>query len=235
MNPPKANSAVFTLCVALLAGASGFGQTLQTLYNFSQLPSNPAGGVVQGPDGAFYGTTQEGGAFGYGTVFRLGTNGVLTDLVDFSSGNGAYPNAGLVSDSHGNFYGTTQNGGTPGYGTVFRVTTNGVLTTLTNLYPAIGANPQATLVWGNDGNLYGTTYNGGTNNNNGTVFRITTNGLYTTLCSFAYTNGSHPSSSLLLSRDGNIYGTTQMGGTGLGTVFCLTPAGGLSHLDRKSV
>ena len=230
MNRPKTNSAVLGLCAALLAGASGFCQSLQTLYNFSQPPSNPAGGVVQGPDGAFYGTTQEGGAFGYGTVFRLATNGVLTDLVDFSSGNGAYPTAGLVSDSNGNFYGTTRNGGTPGYGTVFRVTTNGVLTTLTNLYPAIGANPQATLVWGNDGNLYGTTYNGGTNNDNGTVFKITTNGLYTTLYSFAYTNGSHPSSSLLLSRDGNIYGTTQMGGTGLGAVFCLTPAGVLSNL-----
>src|ERR1017187_1491899 len=98
MNRPKTNSAVFTLCIALLAGASGFCQTLQTLYNFSQPPSNPAGGVVQGPDGAFYGTTQEGGAFGFGTVFRLATNGVLTDLVDRKSGNGAYPTAALRSE-----------------------------------------------------------------------------------------------------------------------------------------
>lgn len=218
-----------TFGIALLLAANGSGQQLQTLYGFAQPPGNPAGGVVQGPDGNFYGTTYEGGAFGYGSVFRVTTNGVLTDLVDFNTVNGSYPYAGLVSDTNGNFYGTTQHGGTPGYGTVFRVTTTGALTTLTNFYPAIGANPSAALIWGNDGNLYGTTVNGGTNND-GTVFQITTNGVLTTLFSFSGANGANPAASLFLARDGNFYGTTEHGGIGLGAVFRLTPDGTLTAL-----
>jgi len=233
MNPLRKRPGVVALCIGLLAGANGFSQSLQTLLSFSQPPSNPSGGLVQGPDGNFYGTAQYGGAYGYGSVFRVTPTGNMTDLVDFNGANGAYPFAGLVSDTNGNFYGTTRYGGTSdygdGYGSVFRVTTNGVLTTLAGLNPRIGANPQANLVWGSDGKLYGTAYNGGAYGK-GTVFQITTNGLWTTLCSFASTNGANPASSVLLSRDGNIYGTTQMGGTGFGVVYCLAPSGTLSTL-----
>lgn len=229
MNNFRDQSVVSLLCAAALAATVGHGQSLQTLFTFSQPPSNPAGGVARGSDGALYGTTEEGGAFGQGCVFRLATNGVLTDLVDFNAANGAYPNSGLVADASGNLYGTTEYGGVPGYGTIFRITTNGVFTTLTNLNSVMGANPQASMVWGGNGLLYGTTVNGGANNE-GTVFQITTNGLYTTLCSFAETNGANPSASVLLAADGNIYGTTEFGGNGLGTVFCLTPAGVLTNL-----
>jgi len=233
MKPSLNRSGALALCVGLLAGANGFSQSLQTLLSFSQPPSNPSGGLVQGPDGNFYGTTQFGGAYGYGSVFRVTPTGAMTDLVDFNGANGAYPFAGLVSDTNGNFYGTTQYGGTSdygdGYGSVFRVTTNGVLTTLAGLNPRIGANPQANLVWGSDGKLYGTACNGGAYGK-GTVFQITTNGLWTTLCSFASTNGANPASSVLLSQDGNIYGTTQSGSTGFGAVYCLTPSGTLSTL-----
>jgi uncharacterized repeat protein (TIGR03803 family) len=233
MNPSRNYAGVLALCVGVLAGANCLSQSLQTLLSFAQPPSNPSGGLVQGPDGNFYGTAQYGGAYGYGSVFRVTTNGVMTDLVDFNGVNGAYPVAGLISDTNGSFYGTTQYGGTSvygsGYGTVFRVTTNGVLTNLTGLNPRIGANPQANLVWGSDGKLYGTTCNGG-DYGDGTVLQITTNGLCSALCSFAYTNGAHPVSSVLLSRDGNIYGTTQMGGNGFGVVYCLTPSGTLSTL-----
>ena len=64
-------------------------------------------GLVLGGDGNFYGTTAAGGSSGYGTVFKVTTNGVLTSLVSFNDANGAYPSAGLVFGRDGNFYGTT--------------------------------------------------------------------------------------------------------------------------------
>ena len=67
---------------------------------------------------------------GYGTVFKVTTNGTLTTLVSFNGTNGANPYAALTLGNDGNFYGTTSEGGSSGYGTVFKVTTNGTLTTL---------------------------------------------------------------------------------------------------------
>jgi len=110
---------------------------------------------------------------------------------------------------------------------VFKVTTNGVLTTLvsfTNNYTE-GANPFAALTLGNDGNFYGTTEYGGTNGGGGTVFKVTPNGVLTTLVSFAITNGANPQAALTLGNDGNFYGTTvsggSSGGSSYGTVFRL--------------
>src|SRR5439155_474250 len=144
-------------------------------------------GLVQGSDGYFYGTTYFGaGAFSYGTVFRIGTNEVLTTLVSLANTNGANPKAALVQGSDGNFYGTTTYGGAtattnnPGYGTVFRMDANGVLTTLVSFHGGNGANPFAALVQGSDGNFYGTTYFGGASGY-GTAFRMDASGELTTL------------------------------------------------------
>ena len=101
------------------------------LYSFGSSPSDgtePQGGVVQGSDGNFYGTTEDGGTNdipdgGLGTVFRITPNGSYTSLYSFGSPNdGYYTVAGLVQGSDGNFYGTTQQGGTNNYGTVFKLT-----------------------------------------------------------------------------------------------------------------
>jgi len=93
------------------------------------------------------------------------------------------------------------------------------------------AYPKGGLVQGNDGNLYGTTAYGGSGNN-GTVFRVTTNGLSTTLVWFNGTNGSHPMAGLVQGSDGNFYGTTDCGGANEnnGTVFQMTPTGVLTTL-----
>ena len=70
------------------------------------------GGLVQGSDGNLYGTTAEGGANGYGTVFKLTTAGKLTTLHNFASyPDGAYPEAALIQGTDGNFYGTTPKAG----------------------------------------------------------------------------------------------------------------------------
>ena len=86
-------------------------------------------GLVQGTDGNFYGTTESGGTYGNGTVFRTSSNGTsLTNLFSFAGTNGAAPQAALVQGSDGNLYGTTTYGGNgydgyfeSGNGTVFRL------------------------------------------------------------------------------------------------------------------
>jgi uncharacterized repeat protein (TIGR03803 family) len=134
------------------------------------------GGLVQGSDGIFYGTTGFGGTFGFGTIFNITTNGVLTTLFNFHSTDGQEPSTKLIFGPDGSLYGTTGIGGSTnnnpnGLGTVFRITTSGVFTTLTLFQGANGASPSAPLVLGADGNLYGTTFRGGPGGG-GTVFRI---------------------------------------------------------------
>jgi uncharacterized repeat protein (TIGR03803 family) len=95
-----------------------------SLYSFTN-GNDGAGlyaGLVQGADGYFYGTTQDGGANSRGTVFRISTNGALTNLYSLGGGNGGDPDAGLIQGNDDSFYGTTYGGGTNGYGTVFRLT-----------------------------------------------------------------------------------------------------------------
>ena len=82
----------------------------------------PVAGLVQGSDGYFYGTTQGGGTTGFGTVFRISTNGALTSLHSFTGTDGSQPFAGLVQGGDGSFYGTTSGGDAGRAGTVFRLT-----------------------------------------------------------------------------------------------------------------
>jgi len=121
-------------------GTTGYGGTgsLGTVFRIS--PSGPytilysfvgpltgpefPNGLVQGSDGNFYGTTEEGGTNNYGTVFRISPSGTETNLHSFVGypTDGRYPYGGLVQGSDGNFYGTTLSGGEGGNGTVFKLT-----------------------------------------------------------------------------------------------------------------
>ena len=144
--------------------------TVTTLYSFCSQPNcvdgtYPEGGLVQGTDGNFYGTTLDAGAYGSGTVFKITPGGTLTTLYSFCSQtnctDGANPYAGLVQSTDGNFYGTTGFGGANSYGTVFKMTPSGTLTTLYSFCSqtncADGNTPYAGLVQGTDGNFYGAT------------------------------------------------------------------------------
>src|SRR4029077_9182656 len=126
---------------------------------------------------------------------------------------------------------TTSEGGVSNVGTVFRISTNGAFTSLLSFTNGNGAKPFAQLMRGLDGNLYGTTTAGGSDDTNGTVFKMTTNGVLTTLTSFHITNGAVPNAELIQGIDGGLYGTTVNGGlSNLGTAFRITTNGALTTL-----
>ena len=99
---------------------SGF-QVLLTFLGTNVDGRHPCGKLVEGSDGAIYGTTEGGGTNDYGTLFRLNKNGTgYTRLATFSDSSGKHPHGGLVIGSDGAFYGTTDQGGASGFGAVFR-------------------------------------------------------------------------------------------------------------------
>jgi uncharacterized repeat protein (TIGR03803 family) len=220
------SSAVFKI------SASG---TFATLYTFTADDgSEPEAGLVLGSDGYFYGTTSSGGANGFGTVFKISTNGTLTSLYTFTGGDdGASPQAALVEGADGNFYGTTFGVGPNDAGSVFNISSSGVYT---NLYLFTGGNdggfPNG-LVQGPDGYFYGTTEGSFFDLIPGTVFKISPDGMLTTLYSFTNNyDRTHPLAALTLGGDGYFYGTTDGGGTngGAGTVFRIGTNGTLATL-----
>jgi uncharacterized repeat protein (TIGR03803 family) len=227
---------------------------LTTLYNFCAQGGcvdgeAPIAGLVQVADGAFYGTTSSGGAYGYGTVFRITPSGALTTLYSFCAQSGCTdgedPMAGLVQATNGDLYGTTWLGGagganctqTPGAGcgTIFKITPSGKLTTLYDFCSqsgcADGQGPYAGLIQATNGDLYGTTWGGGAYGY-GTIFNIAASGKLTTLYSFSGSDGEGPEAGLIQATDGNLYGTTYGGANGnpMGTVFKITPSGALTTL-----
>ena len=171
---------------------------------------NPIAPLCFGADGALYGSTYGGGGGNVGTLFRVTTNGVFRTLMTLTNSlTGGSPWGGMALGPDGALYGTTQYGGTnSGQGTVFRLTPSGTNFLFTNLAVfnnTNGATPQGTLLNGGDGFLYGTTSTGGSNNN-GTIFRINTNGVLNTIAYFQLTNGYQPQGGLVRGADGALYG-----------------------------
>jgi uncharacterized repeat protein (TIGR03803 family) len=224
--------------------------TLTTIYSFCSQTncadgSLPYAGLVQATDGNFYGTTVDGGANGWGTVFKITAADELTTLYSFCSqdncADGQGPN-GLIQATDGNFYGTTSKGGAIGYGTIFKITPAGAPTTLYSFCSLLttcadGAYPEAGLVQATDGNFYGTTPYGGVGSLvSGTVFKITPGGTLTTLHTFSFRPaGEEPDASLVQAIDGTFYSTTALGGLkDAGTIFEVGPGGRLTTLHSFS-
>jgi uncharacterized repeat protein (TIGR03803 family) len=197
---------------------------------------DPEAGVISDSEGNLYGTTVQGGMGageeGYGIVYKLDKAGNLTVLTNFGSlPNGKYPTAGLRRDSVGNLYGTTAEGGI-GYGNVFKLDpagTENVLYSFTSGFDGRYPIVYGALIADSDGNLYGTTAQGGDPTCDcGTVFKLSPAGTLTVLHTFTGGpgDGLFPVSGLVRDKAGNLYGTTQSGGTtGGGTVFKVDPAG----------
>jgi len=203
------------------------------LHSFKGGPTdgaNPYSSVVRAGT-TIFGTTFNGGAFGYGTVFKLTAAGKETVLRSFNSAfptqDGSYPYAGLVLRK-GLLYGTTTLGGAHNLGTVFSISKTGAYARLYSFKGGTGdgEGPYAGVVFDPAGNLYGTTYVGGLDNA-GTVFVITPAGGERLLHHFARNSadGINPYASLIRFK-GNFYGTTVKGGTANGgTAYKITPAG----------
>jgi uncharacterized repeat protein (TIGR03803 family) len=234
---------------------------LTTLYSFCSMRNGnictdgagPLAKLVQGSDGNFYGTTYAGGAssnyncasVGCGTIFKISPSGKFTTLLSFNSIDGASPAGGLIQATDGNFYGTTEYGGptgrcASGCGTIFKLTPDGVLRTLHSFNIKNGAGPVSGLVQAANGDFYGTAVGGGTGSL-GTAFKITSSGTFTVFYNFCSlsgcADGASPNAPLIQGTDGNLYGTTPLGGTGTcsvgcGTIFEITSIGSLKILHN---
>jgi uncharacterized repeat protein (TIGR03803 family) len=235
--------------IILFAANSYAAATEKVLHNFNHNGKDgtvPYGGVIFS-GGNLYGTTYQGGTYGYGVVFQLlppaaGKGWTEKILHSFNDNNvdGTNPAAALVADPAGNLYGATFYGGTIGSGTIFELSPKtGGGWTYKNLHTfednaTDGGSPYAALILDSAGNLYGTTTEGGANLA-GTVFELSppasgkTVWTETLLHSFDpdASDGSAPYASVVLAKNGNLYGTTYGGGLyGYGTAFELTLSAG---------
>lgn len=211
--------------------------THELLADFEDPGTVPMARLLYVPaDAAYFGTTTTGGAYGLGTIFRVGADNSRTLLVSFSgktgSTKGDAPDSGLVLGTDGMLYGTTIKGGTGDFGTVFRVARDGSgFTTLVEFTggnsPAQGAGPNELLLHP-DGFFYGTTLAGGTGGN-GTVFKMAPAGTLTTLVHFTGSSGTRSGSEpvgALVANGTTLYGVTSAGGqNGRGVVFSVTTGG----------
>jgi uncharacterized protein (TIGR03437 family) len=221
--------------MAALLTQSACGQIYSIVASFNGTSNiGPEASLVQGTDGNYYGTTNQG--VNNGSIFKLTPAGTITTLYIFSSPatTGSHPTGRLVQGPNGSFYGTTQFGGLLNWGTVFEITPQGTLTTLTSFSnERHGAGPGTGLIAGTDGNFYGTTEIGGVNGD-GSVFRMTPTGTLTTLYSFgslpAQADGRTPYGDLVLGKDENIYGTAFGGPYDSGIVFKVAPGGMVTML-----
>lgn len=215
-------------------------------YGDGDYPDAP---LIADSAGNLYGTTEAGGVDGgcnmngCGTIFEVAPDGTETNLYIFQGGeDGANPMAALLPDGKGGFYGTAGSGGANRLGTVFQLSSSGTLTTLHSFAGGSdGDFPDAGLIADKTGTMYSTTNRGGggcADPGCGTVFKIAPDGTESVL--YAFTGGSdgaNPAAGLVRDKKGNLYGTTEFGGTaggcggsGCGTVFKLAAGGTFSVL-----
>lgn len=185
--------------------------------------TSPIGGVTLGKDGRFYGTTESGGVYDFGTIFQMNPDGIVRTLHDFGGGaDGSLPESPPILGLDGDFYGVTSGSGDNG--TLYRITSDGGFTSLHAFTGTDGAKPLGPLVEADNYWFYGTTSSGGTNND-GTIFRISPSGAFEVLFSFDGTHGASPEAGLIQANDGNFYGVTPSGGSiglGWGVVYKMT-------------
>jgi uncharacterized repeat protein (TIGR03803 family) len=202
-------------------------------------------GLTVGADGDLYGATAYGGGgpyFGSGTIFKVVSNSTIVTLHQFQLFDG-YDPVLSAADRFGNLYGDTEGGGLTnehfqlGMGTVFQINTNGTFTNLIVFNGTNGYYPFAGLTVDDDGTVFGCTvrvgneFDGG-NSGKGTLFRISTDKVFSTLHEFSGgTDGEFPYTIMAIGRDGKLYGCTGSGGAfGCGTLFSITKEGSLTTL-----
>jgi uncharacterized repeat protein (TIGR03803 family) len=212
--------------------------TYSIIYEFGVVggdASDPYGPLTIDAAGNLYGTTANGGLYGWGAAYKLthsGTSWTETVLYNFTLDFGSPPQPdGVVLDSAGNLYGTTISDGEFSLGTVYKLTptigywNRTVLHTFTGA--SDGAYPYGGVVVGPTGILYGTADSGGIYGY-GTVYKLVQGGnahwTETVLHSFKKTDGANPFAGVVLDQLGNLYGVAGNGGAyGSGVAFEITP------------
>lgn len=222
-------AALVALASLFAAPSSAQAQTVTTTYNFSNSSSTavqPIYTVAQGTDGNFYGVTAGPSV---GSIYKITPGGSFTTLHQLAQAEGQTCN-GLILGTDGNLYGTCLNGGnSSGFGTIFKITSAGAVTVLHTFAGGTtdGCYPVGLPVQASDGNFYGTSKWCGTNNA-GVAYKITPSGTLTILHSFgaSSTDAGQPEGALIQGSDGNLWGTSNAGGSGgTGTVYKMTTGG----------
>jgi uncharacterized repeat protein (TIGR03803 family) len=221
---------VFLAVLILCSNTSAWAQTYSVLKTFEGLIS-PLSAPIRDAHGNVYELLAGGGTWGQGAIIKHAPDGTLTILHNFNGADGGRPAGDLLRDRHGNLYGAASFEGGGHAGTIFRLARGGTFTLLhTFNQNTDGGFPNGGLIRDRFGNLYGTASTGGPGGE-GTVFKLAPDGTYTLLHSFAFDGkGSLPSGGLVRDRQGNLYGTTAIGGSGGGqfgggTIFKLAPDG----------
>ena len=217
----------------LIAARPVSAQDEAVLYNFPGYSNGqtPQASMIVDSEGNLYGTTTLGGVSGYGTVFEvtLPPTKAPKERVRHSFPMNSNPMSSLTFDSAGNLYGTTVGGGIKnkhcpaGCGVVFELSAAGKYTVLYKFKGGYdGAYPYGGVAVDDSGNVYGTTKGGGQDDPTmdcGTLFQVS-GGVETQLYVFyGIGDGCYPLGGLVMDSSGNLYGTTQGGGAGYGTVF----------------
>ena len=206
--------------------------------------TGPAARLLQGPDGALYGTTDFGGANDTGIIFKMNMDGAgYTNLYDFpplvpTPEYRPHHISALIQATDGALYGASSDSGDRNHGAVFKINPDGTAFTFVHSFGGVDADgvcPTGDLMQGQDGALYGTTefrldIPDDLDIISGEVFRLNTDGTgYQVLHAFWY-SGGHGSSGLkgrlAQGPDGTLYGTTEYGGSEYsGSIFCVGPDG----------
>jgi uncharacterized repeat protein (TIGR03803 family) len=230
---------VVTLTSLIFVSAAS-AQTFSNVYSFDgNFGTQLWSGVILDKAGNLYGTSSTGGAFGAGLVYELSPSGsswIETTIYTFRGGtDGGAPQSSLVIDAAGNLYGTTT-GFNGSNGTVFELSPAGGGNWAYKLVysfgtGADGAGPAGNLIFDASGNLYGATVSGGTTLN-GTAFELSPDGTGGWTESILYSfqggsDGSLPMGGLVFDSKGNLFGTTEKGGSSnQGTIYELSLVNG---------
>ncbi|HEV8689453.1 MAG TPA: choice-of-anchor tandem repeat GloVer-containing protein [Ideonella sp.] len=202
---------------------------LSALHHFDpslQEGARPTQAITAGPDGNYYGVTNDGGALLQGALFRMAPDGSMDTLHSFDAASeGGRPVAALALGADGRLYGVTSEGGKHRGGTLFALGTDGSVEILHHFNAEDGMAPMGTLLALEDGALVGTCSQAGAGGN-GTIFKQFPSGKLIVRHAFAAdgSEGAHPMAGLDLAINGYLYGTARDGGAhGGGTLYSIAP------------